>query len=147
MESVLDFTWSRDDDVTTLDQLAIVGSAAENDMGLTSYDNCSSGDVCVFSTILLAQYYVEIGNVDGSGQATLAFPGAATTVPGKRRLGESSDSKRKLQEAAPPTLAEFGMTVGINAVNDGPGALAQGSGASVLGFTVTVMGLIVSLLL
>merc|ERR1712048_593524 len=132
---------------TTLDQLAIVGSAAENDMGLTSYDNCSSGDVCVFSTILLAQYYVEIGNVNGGGQATLAFPGAATTVPGKRRLGELSNSKRKLQEAAPPTLAEFDMTVGINAVNDGPGALAQASGASVLGFTVTVMGLIGSLLL
>jgi len=148
MESILDFTWSRDDDVTTLDQLAIVGSSAENDMGLTLYDNCVSGDVCIFSTILLAQYYVEIGNVDGSGQATLAFPGAAqTTAPGTRRLGESSDSKRKLQEAAPPTLAEFDMTVGINAVNDGPGALAQASGASVLGFTVTVMGLIGSLLL
>lgn len=142
MDSILDFTWTRDDDDVTLDQLAIVSSAAETNIGLTEYDGCSSGYVCVFSTILLAQYYVSLGNVDGSGQATLAFPNAAV-----RRLGESSDSKRKLQEEAPPTLAEFDMNVGINAVDDGPGALAEGSGASVLGFTVTVMGLIGSLLL
>merc|ERR1711862_371123 len=104
--------------------------------GLTDYDDCVNVGYCVFSTILLAQFYINTGSVSGSGQATMRFPGANT---GGRRLGDGS---RKLQEAEPPTLSEFDLSVTANAVTDGPGALATGSGSAALGFTVTVAGLI-----
>merc|ERR1712113_1171809 len=121
--------------------MGIIGSQKETVIGLTDFDGCEPL-VCVFSTILMAQYYATVGEVSGSGQATLQFPNANVDLP-RRRLGDA-DGQRRLQEE-PPTLSEFDLSVSANAVNDGPGALATGSGSAALGFTVTVMGLIASL--
>jgi hypothetical protein len=144
MESLLDFTWTRTDGATVLNQPAIVSSAKETELGLTDYDGCVD-KLCVFSTILSAQYYVTQGDVSGAGQATMSFP----LAPAVRRLQGNKNGRRSLQadDAAAPTLSEFDLSVGIEALDDGPGALATGSGASVLGLSVTIMGLFAALLL
>lgn len=140
METIQEFTWSRDDQVPALEQTAIVASVKEQDLGLTEFDGCEA-KICIFSSILAARYYETLGEVSGSGTATMAFPNAAT-----RRLGNTLPSGRKLQANEPPTLSEFDLTVGLNAVTDGPGVLAAPSGASALGFIVTTMGLLAAFL-
>jgi len=136
MDSILDFTWYRSLPVY-IEQPAIQASQKETAIGLTDFDGCEPL-VCVFSSILMAQYYATVGEVAGSGQATLQFPNANV-----RRLADGNGNRRLQEE--PPTLSEFDLTVSANAVNDGPGALATGSGSATLGFSVTVMGLIASL--
>merc|ERR1712110_219720 len=97
--------------------------------GLTTFDStCNGNAVCVFDTILFAQFYATEGSVSGEGIATLQFAR-------RRRLGANGNDRRKLQQA--DQASEFGLNVDVNALDDGPGALATAGGAT-LGVTALV---------
>jgi len=146
MNSIDSYSWKRQDpDVNgvtppEINQNAIVGGAADPATGLTTFDSsCNGNAVCVFDTILFAQFYATEGSVSGEGIATLQFA--------RRRLGSNSNgNQRKLQQA--DQASEFGLNVDVNALDDGPGALATAGGAT-LGMTalVSFMGIVSALLL
>jgi hypothetical protein len=117
-----------------------IGSGNADANGLTTFADCNGSDVCVFDSILFAQFYATQGAVSGDGIATLQFQTA-------RRLGANGYGKqRKLQQAE--SAADFGLNVDVNALDDGPGALATAGGAT-LGMTalISFMGLVSALLL
>merc|ERR1712216_326420 len=99
MNSVDSYTWKRQDpdvDGATppeIFQNAIGGGVADGN-GLTSFSGCNGSDVCVFDSILFANFYATEGAVNGVGIATLQF------ARRRRRLGAtSSANRRKLQQA------------------------------------------------
>merc|ERR1712232_815337 len=148
MNNIDSYTWKRQDpDVDGVTppeiyQNAIGGGAADGN-GLTTFSNCNGNDVCVFDSILFAQFYQTQGAVSGEGVATLQFDTA-------RRLRAATANGRQLQQQQADSAAEFGLNVDVNALNDGPGQLAPaGSSAATLGVTaaVAVMGLVSVLLL
>merc|ERR1712232_1462416 len=104
--------------------MGAIGSGNADGNGLTTFADCNGSDVCVFDSILFAQFYATEGAVTGEGIATLQFETA-------RRL-RADGSRRKMQQA--DQAADFGLNVDVNAVNDGPGALATAGGAT-LGMT------------
>merc|ERR1711907_912798 len=94
-----------------------IGAGTADGNGLTTFSACSGQDVCVFDSILFAQFYQTPGAVSGDGIATLQF------APTARRLRANGESiSRKLQQAE--SAADFGLSVDVNAINDGPGVLA-----------------------
>merc|ERR1712232_1239714 len=131
MNNIDSYTWKRQDpDVDGVTppeifQNAIGGGIADGN-GLTSFSGCNGLDVCVFDSILFANFYATEGAVSGTGVATLQFA--------RRRLG-ATGSRRKLQQA--DQAADFGLNVDVNALDDGPGALATAGGAT-LGMTALV---------
>jgi len=143
MNSIDSYSWKRQDpDVggvtpPEIYQNAIDGGSADTN-GLTTFTDCNASPVCVFDSILFAQFYETPGAVSGDGIATLQFQTA-------RRLG-ANGKQRKLQQAE--AAADFGLNVDVNALDDGPGALATAGGAT-LGMTalVSFMGLVSALLI
>jgi len=144
MNNIDSYSWKRQDpDVDGVTppeifQNAIGGGNADGN-GLTSFSDCNGLNVCVFDSILFANFYTTEGAVNGVGIATLQF--------GRRRLGaNSSGNQRKLQQA--DQAADFGLNVEVKALDDGPGALATAGGAT-LGMTalVSFMGLVSALLI
>merc|ERR1712232_1327714 len=116
--------------------MGAIGSGNADGNGLTTFADCNGSDVCVFDSILFAQFYATEGAVTGEGIATLQFETAR-----RRALRASgSDGRRKLQQA--DQAADFGLNVDVNALDDGPGALATAGGAT-LGMTalISFMGL------
>merc|ERR1712232_1359786 len=145
MNNIDSYTWKRQDpDVNGVTPPEIyqnaIGSGTADGNGLTTFSDCNGSDVCVFDSILFAQFYATQGAVSGDGIATLQFQTA-------RRLGANGYGKqRKLQQAE--SAADFGLNVDVNALDDGPGALATAGGAT-LGMTalISFMGLVSALLL
>merc|ERR1712110_1075411 len=141
MNNIDSYTWRRQDpDVGGVTPQEIyqnaIGSGTADANGLTTFADCNGSDVCVFDSILFAQFYATQGAVSGDGIATLQFQTA-------RRLG---GKQRKLQQAE--SADDFGLNVDVNALDDGPGVLATAGGAT-LGMTalVSFMGLVSALLL
>jgi len=137
MNNIDSYTWKRDGGTPDeIFQNAIGGGNADGN-GLTSFSGCTGEQVCVFDTILFANFYATEGAVNGAGVATLQFA--------RRRLG-ANGNQRKLQQA--DQAADFGLNVDVNALDDGPGALATAGGAT-LGMTalVSFMGLVSALLI
>jgi hypothetical protein len=100
MRSLDDFTFSRDD----ISQEAIVGYNQEANNGLTILF-CSNGvDVCVFESILFADFYSTPGVVLGSGTGSMQF-GPSTP----RRL---STLQADMSEST--ATSEFEIDFGVN---------------------------------
>merc|ERR1712072_535250 len=120
-----------------------IGSGTPDANGLTTFTGCNGQDVCVFDSILFAQFYETVGQVTGDGLATLQFD---TTARRARALKGS----RKLQAQDAAAASEFGLNVDVNALDDGPGMLAPaGSSAASFGVSAVVAfgGLVASALL
>jgi len=119
IDGLTDFSWTRDVPLTTQD--AIVASAAAGN-GLTSYiaAGCVMAEMCHFSSILFADFYISAGTVYGSGNADLTFQT-------RRRLGEGEARKLEEDEAA---TSPFDLSVSVTGTDDGPGALKTAGGAS-----------------
>merc|ERR1712232_299674 len=143
MNNIDSYTWKRQDpDVDGVTPPEIyqnaIGSGTADGNGLTTFTDCNGSDVCVFDSILFAQFYATQGAVSGDGIATLQFDTA-------RRLRANSNG-RQLQQAE--SAADFGLNVDVSALDDGPGELATAGGAT-LGMTalISFMGLVSALLL
>merc|ERR1712232_963821 len=122
-----------------------IGSGAADANGLTTFTGCNGQDVCVFDSILFAQFYETVGQVSGDGLATLQFDTA-------RRARALKGSARQLQAQDAASASEFGLNVDVNALNDGPGMLAPaGSSAAAASFGMSAVvafgGLVASALL
>lgn len=149
MNNIDSYAWKRQDpDVggvtpPEIYQNAIGGGAADGN-GLTTFADCNGSDVCVFDSILFAQFYSTEGAVSGEGIATLQF---APTAGRRLRANGDMNAQRKLQQAE--SASDFGLAVDVTAVEDGPGALAPASGGATLGATVLVaaMGFVAALLI
>lgn len=127
MRSIDDFTFSRlatEALPSGARQVAIAANAQAANL-LTTYDktDCEGKIVCTFSTILFAQFYTSLGQVDGAGVASMQF---GTTPPGVRKLRAGA---REAQEDA-AGAAEFDLQFDVNV------AEVQGSGASTIGALV-----------
>ena len=127
-------TWKRQDpDVGGVTPPEIIqnaiGSGTADANGLTTFTDCNGSDVCVFDSILFAQFYQTQGAVSGDGIATLQFDTA------RRLRANGNNGQRQLQAAE--SAADFGLDVDVVALNDGPGQLATAGGAT-LGMTVLV---------
>ena len=74
MRSIDDFTFTKGGGIN---QLAIADGLAAGNL-LTSYDAaaCIGQSTCRFSTILFAQFYANVGTVDGAGVASMQFGNA-----------------------------------------------------------------------
>lgn len=157
MNYISEFNWTRDDLQTTatylestdaVTQKAIVkvvddadvitgGTAAGN--SLTSYLDCDLA-YCDFSSILFADFYVTRGVVKGAGKATLKFDDSPDTRV--RRLGAPEDEYiRRLQEDG--DASPFDISVSVDAVDEGPGAIKTAGGAS---FGITTLASFIALL-
>merc|ERR1712232_394646 len=96
MNNIDNYTWRRQDpevNGVTPDEIyqeAITTGGVQDPNGLTTFPTCNGNDVCVFDTILFAQFYQTPGDVTGDGEATLTFNTA-------RRALRTADG-RKLQE-------------------------------------------------
>ena len=128
MDYIKDFTWKRDGSVegadTTIEvqQPAITEKAAAGNL-LTYYPGCSGSDYCYFSSILFADFQISTGKAEGSGSARTKFKT-------RRRLNEN-DEGRALQEAGPADGdSAFDIAIGIEATDEGPGALKTAGGVS-----------------
>merc|ERR1712014_326432 len=137
MNTIDNYTWRRQDPevggvLPPETYQNAIGSGAADANGLTTFTGCNGQDVCVFDSILFAQFYETVGQVSGDGIATLQF------APTARRLRANGEIvSRKLQQAE--SAADFGLSVDVNAINDGPGVLAPaGSGSATLGMTALV---------
>lgn len=156
MSTLTEFTWRRESYAKpggpglnfTVYQPAIETSVAAGNF-LTAFDHvgCQGSEWCTFSSVLFADFYINRGIVFGEGSATLEF---ADISRRERRLGEEdseydeegnaialleeeSRQRRNLQDEESP----FDLEVGVNGVEDGPGALRTAGGVS-SGFSVVV---------
>lgn len=121
MESLMDFTWKRNDSGpnvagTLLEQSAIVNGQPSPNF-LTSYNpaSCNGSLFCHFSSVLFAQFYANSGEVYGSGNALMKFPGGAS-----RRLTSEEEQdpvRRKLQDD-PSSVFDLSLSVVGNEDND-----------------------------
>merc|ERR1712125_212737 len=148
MNNIDSYTWKRQDpDVDGVTPPEIyqnaIGAGTADGNGLTTFTACNGSDVCVFDSILFAQFYATQGAVSGEGIATLQFDTAR-----RRALRASgANGRRKLQQA--DQAADFGLNVDVNALDDGgPGVLATAGGAT-MGMTAVVafMGFVSALLI
>merc|ERR1719390_206458 len=78
MNNIDSYTWKRQDpDVNGVTPPEIyqnaIGSGTADGNGLTTFTDCNGSDVCVFDSILFAQFYATQGAVTGEGIATLQF--------------------------------------------------------------------------
>lgn len=150
MDYISEFNWTRDDlsqtasglNIDSIEQVAIekqvditgvtTGGTAAGNL-LTSYSGCYAA-YCDFSSILFADFYVTRGVVSGVGKATLRFP--------NRRLGAPEDEYiRQLQEDG--DASSFDISVSVDAVDEGPGAIKTAGGAS---FRITTLASFIALL-
>ena len=129
MRSVDDFFFSRPGTLELpagVRQVAIEDNVQAGNL-LTTYTSseCAGSSVCTFSTILFAQFYTSLGEVNGAGVASMQF---GTTTSRKLRAGA-----REAQEDAAAGAAEFDLQFDVNI------AEVRGSGAS------TIVALIMSI--
>merc|ERR1711877_69108 len=121
-----------------------IGSGSADANGLTTFTGCNGQDVCVFDSILFAQFYETVGQVSGDGIATLQFDTA-------RRARALKGSRRQLQQADAASASEFGLNVDVNALDDGPGMLAPAGSSAATSFGMSAVvafgGLVASALL
>merc|ERR1711907_15309 len=104
MNNIDSYTWRRQDPevggvLPPETYQNAIGSGTADANGLTTFTGCNGQDVCVFDSILFAQFYETVGQVSGDGIATLQFDTA-------RRARALKGSARKLQQAA----ATFGVS-------------------------------------
>lgn len=146
MNNIDSYTWRRQDPevggvLPPETYQNAIGSGTADANGLTTFTGCNGQDVCVFDSILFAQFYETVGQVSGDGIATLQFDTARRALKG---------SRRQLQQADADAASEFGLNVDVNALDDGPGMLAPaGSSAATFGISAVVAfgGLVASALL
>jgi hypothetical protein len=124
MRSVDDFFFSRPGTTALpagVRQDAIVDNVQAGNL-LTTYtaSECAGTLVCTFSTILFAQFYTSLGQVNGAGVASMQF-GTTTTPARKLRAG----AREAQADAA--GAAEFDLQFDVNI------AEVQDSGASTIG--------------
>jgi hypothetical protein len=125
MRSVDDFFFSRPGTTALpagVRQDAIVDNIAAGNL-LTTYTpaDCAGTLVCTFSTILFAQFYTSLGEVNGAGVASMQF---GTTTPVLRKL--RAGAREAQADAA--GAAEFDLQFDVNVAQ-----VKEGSGASTIG--------------
>jgi hypothetical protein len=127
MRSIDDFAWTRETP-TPVRQVAIEENRESGNL-LTSYDfaACEGAVVCKFSSILFAQFYATLGQVNGEGVASMQF-GSAKTGLTRRQLR----ADRNLQEEG-AGAAEFELDFEVNQAEartgSGAGSLSMGIAA------------------
>jgi hypothetical protein len=125
MRSVDDFFFSRPGTTALpagVRQEAIVDNAEAGNL-LTTYSptDCAGTLTCTFSTILFAQFYTSLGEVNGAGVASMQF---GTTTPTRREL--RAGAREAQADAA--GAAEFDLQFEVNIAE-----VQEGSGASTIG--------------
>lgn len=120
MRSIKEFAWKRDE----ISQPAIAENK-EADNLLTSYSDCQGASMCVFTSILFADFYKTEGVVNGSGEAILQFG------VGADRRGRKLRSLQEDAEVA--SIADFDLNFAVNPTLGG--ANSSGSPAGSMLFT------------
>lgn len=120
MRSIKEFTWKRDDLDSVVSQPAIAANAESNNL-LTSYSGCQGQSICVFTSILFADFYQKEGVVNGSGEAILQF-------------GSSSGRKlRSLQEDDEvASIEDFDLSFAVNPTLEGANSSGSPAGSMML---------------
>jgi len=139
MSEITDFSWERD----TLKQEAILGGEpSTNSLTLFVPSNCKGQEFCHFKSMLMASFFSSPGQVDGSGTVAFEFKP-------DRRLGGTSDDKRRRQLQSDAENSAFQIKFNVGNFDDGPGALRTASGSSFGFFTTTIIfaGILVAHLL
>jgi hypothetical protein len=121
MRSVDDFFFSRPGTTALpagVRQEAIVDNAEAGNL-LTTYTpaDCAGTLVCTFSTILFAQFYTSLGEVNGAGVASMQF---GTTTPTRREL--RAGAREAQADAAGAAEFDLQFEVNIAEVQEGSGA-------------------------
>ena len=134
MRSIDEFTWTRAGGVR---QPAIADNRQSTNL-LTNYDYiaCQGSPVCKFSTILFAQFYTTLGEVNGQGVASMQF---GTTKTGNTRRQLRAD--RDLQEEG-AGAAEFELDFEVNQAE-----ARTGSGAGSLSIGIAAMAAVAATML
>merc|ERR1711977_398550 len=95
MNTIDNYTWRRQDPevggvVPPETYQNAIGSGTPDANGLTTFTGCNGQDVCVFDSILFAQFYETVGQVTGDGLATLQFDTTARrALKGSRKLQQT----------------------------------------------------------